>query len=134
VYAVGAVGYYLLTGTPVFTGTTVIEICMKHAKNAPEPPSVRSGRPVSSDLEELLLRCLAKSPADRPRDAAALLDDLDACSIQGAWTASEAAAWWAGREQEKAAKAVSATVEQAPMRQRPTPDVTLNYEGDTRKT
>jgi hypothetical protein len=134
VYAAGAVGYYLLTGTPVFTGTTVIEICMKHAKNVPEPPSVRGGRPVSPDLEKLLLRCLAKSPADRPRDAAALLADLDACSIEGAWTASEAAAWWAGREQEKAAKAVSATVEQAPMRQRPTPDVTLNYEGDTRKT
>ena len=39
IYAVGAVAYFLLTGSPVFSGATVMEICMKHAKEAPEPPS-----------------------------------------------------------------------------------------------
>src|SRR4029079_2649212 len=69
VYAVGAVGYFLLTGTTVFTGTTIMEICMKHARTAPDSPSVRCGRAVSPALEALLLRCLAKTPSDRPRDA-----------------------------------------------------------------
>lgn len=96
VYALAAVGYFLLTGTPVFSGSTVIEICMMHVKNDPEPPSVRMGQPVSADLEALLLRCLAKSPSDRPKNAAELLQSLETCSIQGAWTTAEAAAWWAG--------------------------------------
>ena len=89
VYATGAVGYYLLTGSPVFTGDSVVEICMQHVNAAPEPPSVRGDKPVSRDLEELLLRCLAKSPSDRPRDAASLLTELEACAIEGTWTARE---------------------------------------------
>ena len=48
IYAIGAVGYFLLTGTPVFTGATVMEICMKHVREAPELPSVRKGQPVSA--------------------------------------------------------------------------------------
>ena len=93
VYAIGAVGYYLLTGTPVFTGSTVLEICMKRA-GAPGPPSARLGRPISPDLEALLLRCLAKTPSDRPANAAELLRDLDACVVEGSWSAADAAAWW----------------------------------------
>ena len=96
VYALAVVGYFLLTGTPVFSGTTIMEICMKHARAAPEPPSTRSGRAVSPGLEQLLLRCLAKAPSDRPGDAAAMLRELDACVAEGAWTAQDAAAWWAG--------------------------------------
>ena len=96
VYALAAVGYFLLTGTPVFSGTTVMEICMKHVKDVPEAPSVRKGQPVSADLEHLLLQCLAKSPADRPADASELLSRLEACEVEGAWTAADAAAWWAG--------------------------------------
>src|SRR5262249_10819807 len=59
VYAVGAVGYFMLTGTPVFSGTTVLEICMKHVNELPEPPSRRSGKPMNPELEALLLSCLA---------------------------------------------------------------------------
>jgi hypothetical protein len=95
VYALGAVGYFLLTGSPVFTGASVMEICMKHVQAVPEPPSARLGRPVSPGLEQLLLRCLAKSAADRPADAADLLRALEACAVAGGWTAEDAAAWWA---------------------------------------
>src|SRR5262249_2627541 len=110
VYAVGAVGYFLLTGTPVFTGATVMEICMKHAREAPEPPSVRCGKPVSPALEALLLRCLAKTPSERPRDAAELLRELEACAVEGQWTAREAAAWWASHEVAKSAGQAPAPV------------------------
>jgi hypothetical protein len=135
VYAVGAVGYYLLTGTPVFTGASVVEICMQHVKAVPEPPSVRRGKPVSRDLEALLLRCLAKSPSDRPGDAGRLLCDLQECVIGGTWTDSDAAAWWTtrGDSAQAAEKAVGVTIDQAPARPQPTPDVTMDYRGDTSK-
>jgi uncharacterized membrane protein YeaQ/YmgE (transglycosylase-associated protein family) len=60
VYAIAAVGYFLLTGSPVFGGSSALEICHKHVSGVPEPPSVRAGRPVSSALESLLLRCLSR--------------------------------------------------------------------------
>jgi len=94
VYALGAVAYYLLTGQPVFNGATVMEICMKHVRDAPQPPSARLGRSVSPALEQLILRCLAKGRADRPGDAGALLRELEKCPVAGHWSADDAAAWW----------------------------------------
>ena len=95
VYAIGAVGYFLLTGRPVFAGESVVEILMKHVSAAPESPSVVAGRAIASDLEQLVLRCLAKSPGDRSADAGTLLRELDGCVIDGRWTTDDAAAWWA---------------------------------------
>jgi eukaryotic-like serine/threonine-protein kinase len=95
VYAIGAVAYYLVTGTQVFTGKTVMEICMKHVRTAPEPPSRRLGREVSAGLESLILRCLAKDPADRPAGTRALADELDRLDHFGGWTRADADAWWA---------------------------------------
>src|SRR5262249_22053185 len=94
VYAVAAVGYFLLTGTPVFNGKTVMEICLKHLKETPEPPSARIGRPINVHMEALILRCLAKAPADRPANAGKLLRELDAVILTESWTATEASAWW----------------------------------------
>jgi serine/threonine protein kinase len=45
-YALGAVGYFLVTGQDVFTGTTVIEVCSKHLHATPVPPSERLGQGV----------------------------------------------------------------------------------------
>jgi len=95
VYALGAVAYYLLTGQPVFNGATVMEICMKHLREAPQPPSARLGRPITPALEALILRCLAKPRTDRPADAGELLRELTKCFVAGTWTADDAAAWWA---------------------------------------
>ena len=133
VYAVGAVGYFLLTGTPVFMADSVVEICMKHVKAAPEPPSTRLGRPISCDLESLILRCLAKSPQERPADASELLRELEACAVEGAWTAADAAQWWATRNAVRvSARAVAVTVDQGPTPTKASPEVTIMYEGETR--
>ena len=95
IYALGAVGYFLLTGGDVFTGRTVLEICSHHLQTPPEPPSLRLGRPVPADLEALILRCLEKDPAARPASARALRDALHACADAGGWSEDEARAWWA---------------------------------------
>jgi hypothetical protein len=94
-YAVGAVGYFLLTGVPVFDGRTVVEIVQKHAAAVPDPPSRRLGKPVSAHLEDLLMRCLRKSPDQRPQSATELADALAACAPITRWTSKDAAAWWA---------------------------------------
>jgi serine/threonine protein kinase len=92
-YAVGAVGYFLLTGKPVFEGRHVMEICSKHLNEAPLPPSQRLGRAVSPELERVLLACLAKTPADRPASAVALAAALTSCKVGESWSKHQAAQW-----------------------------------------
>ena len=52
--------------------------------------------PLPKDLEDVLLDCLAKKPADRPRNARDLLARLEACAEVGAWSEEDALAWWDG--------------------------------------
>jgi eukaryotic-like serine/threonine-protein kinase len=113
VYALGAVAYYLLVGQPVFDGKTVLDICMKHVNEEPTPPSAR-GATVSPELEQVLLKCLAKSPDDRPPTAAALLAALDDCPVSGKWTAAVAATWWANPPAPATTQAVSVSAVAAP--------------------
>jgi hypothetical protein len=96
-YAVGAVGYFLLTGKPVFEGKTIMEVCTQHVRSQPVLPSQRAGRSISGDLEEMILRCLAKSPDDRPQSAKELSELLSNCSAAESWTAANAEAWWTSR-------------------------------------
>jgi serine/threonine-protein kinase len=93
-YALGAVAYYMLTGTHVFPGRTPIEVCGHHLHTPPEPPSARLGRAVPADLERLLLDCLEKDPARRPQTAAEMQQRVRACRAYGAWDPERARAWW----------------------------------------
>jgi len=94
-YSVGAVGYYLLTGTHVFDGKTVVEVCGHHLHTPPTPPSERLDAPVPPDLEAVILRCLEKAAADRPQSARELQKLLLACADIGTWERDDAEAWWA---------------------------------------
>lgn len=96
-YALGAVGIYLLTGEPVFNGASLGEVLMQQVKAEPERPSARLGRPVSRDLEDLLLRCLAKKPSDRPASARELEAALSRCAAVALWGRPSAEEWWTRR-------------------------------------
>jgi hypothetical protein len=96
-YALGAVGYYLLVGEPVFASRTLVEACVQHLHSIPVPPSQRASAPIPPVLEQLILRCLAKNPDQRPASALELLRLLDEASEIGQWTRREAEHWW--REQ-----------------------------------
>jgi hypothetical protein len=108
VYAVGAVGCYLLTGLPLFDGSSVYEICMHHVRTPPVPPSQRVKHPVSPSLEALLMRCLAKKPDERPADARAVLDELARCEPVVPWTQADAKLWWEQLDQQRSSSAISA--------------------------
>src|SRR5205085_1350761 len=75
-YSVGVVLYELLTGQVPFTGETPLEIAMKHLAEVPKPPSEL--RPeVPHDLDLVVLRALAKDPADRYPTAEQMDADLE---------------------------------------------------------
>jgi len=95
-YAVGAVGYFLLTGQTAFNAKTLGELCQQHLSATPESPSRRLGQPISQELEHAILACLEKARAKRPqtaRDLAAMLD-----RVATAWTLDDAEGWWSRHE------------------------------------
>jgi eukaryotic-like serine/threonine-protein kinase len=98
-YALGAVGYFLLTGTPVFTASSHVEIFAHHLHSPPETPSARSGHHIPDDLERVVLRCLAKRPAERYDSARTLQRALDRCAELSPWDSDVALKWWAAFRQ-----------------------------------
>ncbi len=78
IYGAGAVLYEMLTGTPPFTGMSPIETATKQVRDPVEP--LRKRRPeleIPHALEGILLRALAKSPADRYANATAFRAALE---------------------------------------------------------
>jgi serine/threonine-protein kinase len=92
-YALGAVGYYLLTGEQVFTGN-IVEICGHHLHTEPTPPSERLGRELPAELEALVMQCLAKKPGDRPQSASEIRERLAAIRDIPRWRQADARGWW----------------------------------------
>ncbi len=97
-YAVGAVGYFLLTGQTVFDATSVVDLLQKHITDQPIPPSQVPGTQVSGELEHVILSCLEKSRARRPQTARELAAFLSRCIQQSPWTLADADAWWSQHE------------------------------------
>ena len=98
IYAVGAVGYFLLTGQPVFSSSSLVELCRQHVSQNPDPPSRRLGRSVSAALENALLACLEKNRAKRPQTARDLALMLSKAPTAKTWSLDEADAWWGRHE------------------------------------
>jgi serine/threonine-protein kinase len=78
---------------------------MRHMTEAPAPPSERVDRPIPRALDELVLRCLEKEPARRPKSARELSDRLNALGLEEAWTERRAAEWWEETEEARRAMA-----------------------------
>ena len=76
VYALGVLGYLLITGTLPFDGQ-IVEILLRQVQQEPDPPSQRLGEPVDAALEALILRAMEKDPARRHPDAAAFRYELN---------------------------------------------------------
>ena len=93
IYALGCVAYYLLTAKLVFEAENAVQVLLKHVTESPVPPSVRGGLPMPPELDEVVLACLAKEPADRPQTAIELSRRLG--EIRGIkWGPDQAAEWW----------------------------------------
>lgn len=92
VYALGAVLYFLITGTKVFDAETPVALATKALSGAPAPPSHRTSAAIDPALDALIVRCLGPSQ-QRPMNARILLDELAKLEVPE-WTLRDAQMWW----------------------------------------
>ena len=76
-YSTGVVLYELLAGRPPFVGNSPVAVASQHVRDAPIPPT-QVGDDVPAQLDPVVLRALAKDPAQRFPDAATFREALDA--------------------------------------------------------
>lgn len=126
-YALGAVGYFLLTAEHVFSGRTVVEVCSKHLLEPAQAPSLRTKRPIPERLDALILSCLAKSPAERPPSAASFKAALEVIALDTPFEPQVAEQWWRVRAPALRAK-------RGPASARPPASMTVDLVGRARDT
>jgi len=96
-YALGCVAWWLLTCTEVYSRALEENETIRAHVQDPIPalrPKVNGWLP--QGLEDVILDCLAKKPAQRPKDAREMITRLRAIEIpaEHAWTDEKAASWW----------------------------------------
>ncbi|MEV6440609.1 Stk1 family PASTA domain-containing Ser/Thr kinase [Amycolatopsis sp. NPDC051716] len=75
VYAAGCVLYELITGEPPFTGDSPVAVAYQHVREDPSAPSAVNPA-VAPELDAVVLKALAKGPANRYQSAAEMRSDL----------------------------------------------------------
>lgn len=94
IYALGTVAYYLVSGEMPFEENEFRDVLLAQLNQDPERPSRRLGRPISTDLEEIVMSCLRKDPEDRPESVSRLSELLRKCRAAETWTPEAALGWW----------------------------------------
>ncbi len=116
-YAVGCLGYWLLTGKTVFVQDSAAKLMQDHVYQTPPPPSERVERDIPAALDQLILACLAKDPTRRPSDARTLRGLLERVPVPDdeVWDRPAAEAWWqahAPREKTPSARTLQTVPEE----------------------
>jgi len=111
IYALGAVGYFLLTGRPIFEGDNNLEISHQVLHAAAPRASASGIDGIPDGLDALIAACLEKDRAQRPQSVDAVIEALDRLSGRLAWTNADAAAWWASYRESSATEASGAEAE-----------------------
>ena len=94
IYSLGCVAYWLLAGRIVFSANTAIQMLLKHSTEIPKPPSEYTLAPLPEELDQIVLDCLAKDPADRVPSIEALVNRLARIEWSQQWSDDMALAWW----------------------------------------
>jgi serine/threonine-protein kinase len=67
---------------------------LEHATTKPVPPSNVTEMEIPEDLENLIMACLEKNPADRPQSAEDLVQRLRELNLLRSWDQESARVWW----------------------------------------
>ncbi len=92
VYGVGAILYFLATGRPPFDAPDQAAL-LRVVISEPAPRLSTMAEGIPAALDDLVARCLEKTPADRPTGVAEIVTVLNALDLPP-WTAADARAWW----------------------------------------
>src|SRR6266516_473113 len=80
VYSMGVLIYEMVAGRKPFLSSSLTGVLTAHITEAPQPP-IDIRPEIGREINTIILRCLAKDPKDRYKDAGALLQDLDQVQI-----------------------------------------------------
>lgn len=94
IYALGATIHFLLVGRPPFEGDNAVMLGRQHRDQVPPLSSVQGGQPAPPELQDIVLRCLAKAPEDRFQSATELRLALTRVVTPNEWTPAGAEAFW----------------------------------------
>jgi hypothetical protein len=94
VYALGSVGFWLLTGQTLFGDGTPMQIVLDHIQKPPIAPSRRAPGPIPPELDAIILSCLAKDPNNRPQTMRELSQSLSQVPLAASWNEDRARRWW----------------------------------------
>ncbi|MCX7166324.1 MAG: serine/threonine protein kinase [Rhodocyclales bacterium] len=94
IYALGAVGFFLLTGKRLFETETEHDLTYQVLHTVPRLASACSPFAVPAELNALIGRCLEKDPALRPQSIAEVAGVLDGVLVHLPWTRSQIDGWW----------------------------------------
>ncbi len=93
-YSLGVILFHLLTGTTPFRGETPMQIAAQHLQvPPPSPQMLRPDLPIA--VEQVILRSLAKRPADRYPHAADMIEDYRA-ALRSSGIAIDTTSLWTG--------------------------------------
>lgn len=77
VYAVGVLLFEMMSGFRPFTGNSADEILDKHVENDIPPVSGMVSAPCPPQIDELIMRCVARNPLYRIQSLDELLDEIE---------------------------------------------------------
>jgi serine/threonine protein kinase len=98
IYALGVVAFYLLTGHDLYIGNNALELLQKALHEPPPRVSKHIQSKVPAELDELILRCVAKKPGERPASVGEMLDLVTYLGMSYPWAQHDAESWWREHE------------------------------------
>jgi serine/threonine protein kinase len=94
IYALGVVGFHLLTGRDLFEGESAFHLFQQISQDVPPHVSDVIGDTVPAELNDLIARCVAKNLAERPASTREMLATVELLTATHVWTQTDAQDWW----------------------------------------